>query len=474
MRKGEPVPNFVVIVTDDQGAWSRGDQMPELVTPAIDALGATGLELDGFFCASPVCSPARASLLSGRMPSAHGVHDWIRGDNHGVDTHGVHYLRDQITTPEILAEHGYICAHSGKWHLGDARTPAPGFTHWFAHRDGGGPYFGAPVISDGRERTEPNYITDAISDHAEAMLRTLTAGPAPFYLQVHYTAPHTPWTQRNHPADLLDLYRDCDFPSVPRLPAHPWFESKGGDGGELRSAMRNPLPALRGYCAALSGVDRGVARLVDVLDRSGARADTYVIFTSDNGFSCGHHGYWGKGNGTWPLNMWEPSIRVPFVINRPGAVEPGRTSRLVGAASLKPTLLELADVPAPDDPLAAGTSFARLLDSSARADEPIEDEAVVVYDEYGGTRMIRTAGHKCIVRSGGPAEFYDLVEDPGELRNLADDPAVRDVREHLEHRLGAWFAEHVTAEADAVAQPVSGKGQRAPYWAEASEGRRYV
>lgn len=191
-----------MIMTDDQGAWSRGRLMPELVTPALDELGATGRELTSFFCASPVCSPARASVLTGRMPSAHGVHDWIRCENSGIDTAGVRYLAGLDTTPQILAENGWTCAHSGKWHLGDARNPAPGFTGWFAHRDGGGPYYGAPVVTDGIEGTEPGYVTDAITAHAVALLTGLTSTDDPFYLQVHYTAPHAPWTPANHPDEL--------------------------------------------------------------------------------------------------------------------------------------------------------------------------------------------------------------------------------------------------------------------------------
>lgn len=173
-------PNFVFIMTDDQGAWARGRTMPELITPALDELGATGREYTEFFCASPVCSPARASLLTGRMPSAHGVHDWIRCENDGVNTLGVNYLKPFSSTPELLADAGYSCAHSGKWHLGDARQAAPGFGRWFSHLYGGGPYFGASVSDNGVVGTEAGYITDAISHHAEQYLHELAAEGTPF------------------------------------------------------------------------------------------------------------------------------------------------------------------------------------------------------------------------------------------------------------------------------------------------------
>lgn len=463
-------PSFVVVVTDDQGAWARGRLMPELVTPVLDELGATGLELENFFCASPVCSPARASLLTGRMPSAHGVHDWLRSENSGVSSAGTHYLAGLTTTPQVLADHGYACGHSGKWHLGDARVPAPGFTRWYAHRDGGGHYYGAPMVEEGQEGVEPGYVTYAITEHAVGMLEELATGASPFYVQVNYTAPHTPWHEHEHPGELLDLYRDTDFPSVPRESRHPWFRD---DDRELRAAQDDdPVRALRGYCAALSGVDRGVGELLAVLDRTGRREDTYVVFLSDNGFSCGHHGYWGKGNGTVPTNLWDPSIRVPFIINRPGVVQPRLDDALTSATSLHPTILELAGIPVPPDGLAAGESFAARVTGTSTDAGAVD--GLVVYDEYGGSRMIRTRGHKLVVRHSGPDELFDLAEDPEERENLVGIPAYAEVESDLRCRLRSWFDAHSTPELDAFAAPVLGYGQDRPVWATADVAARYA
>ncbi|WP_343319411.1 hypothetical protein AAFM46_02715 [Arthrobacter sp. TMP15] len=113
--------------------------MPERISPALDQPGAAGREFTEFFCASPVCSPARASLPTGRMPSAHGVHYWIRGESDAGSTRGVHYLKPFSFTPELLPASGYSYAHSGKWQLGDAREAAPGFNRWFSHLSGGAP-----------------------------------------------------------------------------------------------------------------------------------------------------------------------------------------------------------------------------------------------------------------------------------------------------------------------------------------------
>ena len=428
-------PNFLVIMTDDQGAWARGRTMPELITPTLDELGATGHELTRFFCTSPVCSPARASLATGRMPSAHGVHDWIRCENSGVSTVGVHYLENFETTPELLNRAGYTCAHAGKRHLGDARQAAAGFQHWYSHRDGGGSYFGAPVVEDGVVHEEPGYITDAISERATGMLRELASADNPFFLQVHYTAPHSPWTEGNHPPEYLDLYDGCEFPSIPRLPAHEWFNWGYGD---LADGMRNPAENLAGYCASMTAVDKGVRQLLEVLEEAGARADTYVIFTSDNGFSCGQHGIWGKGNGTVPLNVWDDSIK-------------------------------------PVDPLIAGNSIApRFLGSPEEWDAAGKD-SIVIFDEYGGTRMIRTTTHKYVWRHGdAPGELYDLISDPGELSNEFDNPAFTALKEQLHGELVAWFRDHSEPQYDGFARPVTGLGQNSPVWTADEDADRYA
>src|SRR5699024_655650 len=155
-----------------------------------------GVEFTRAFCASPVCSPSRASMLTGRMPSAHGVHDWIIGTEH-PDAHPDAYLTGQVTIAEVLADHGYDCAMIGKWHLGDARHPAPGYRTWYAHRRGGGPYVGAPIWRDGHAAAEPRHFTEAVGAEAVRFLRERT-GAQPFFLHINFTAPHDPWFDQ-HP-----------------------------------------------------------------------------------------------------------------------------------------------------------------------------------------------------------------------------------------------------------------------------------
>jgi arylsulfatase A-like enzyme len=449
--------NFLVVVTDDQGPWALGCQgNDEIRTSAIDALADNGVRFESFFCASPVCSPARASLLTGRMPSAHGVHDWIRGEAYGVADEA-RYLTGLTTTPEVLAANGWRCGHVGKWHLGDAREPAPGFEYWYAHRTGDGPYFGAPIWRDGAKVSEDRYITEAITDEALAFLETVARRDDPFYLQVHYTAPHSPWLGQ-HPAEYLDLYADCAFDSCPREDPHPWFS---WEPGPISDAMRDPRPSLQGYFASITAVDDGVAALVRKLADEGLTESTCVVFTSDNGFSCGQHGIWGKGNATTPLNMWENSVRVPFIISVPGRTPSGMVDRgLAGACDLHPTILELANLTPADDPLAAGASLVSRLDGRTGAAEHI-----MVFDEYGGTRMVRTAEWKLVRRHGdAPDELYNVREDPLERHNRIDDRYCYQTIDELNSLLIDWFAAHTRPDRDAYRRPVSGRGQLRPVW----------
>ena len=165
-------PNILFILADDLGCWSLGyTGNQDAITPHLDGMARQGMVIQNFFCASPVCSPARATLLTGRMPSVHGVLDWLDGGN--MSTAGafpVEYLREFRGYTDYLHEVGYQCALSGKWHLGDSMRPQKGFGHWYAHQYGGGSYQDAPMIRDGIPVHEPGYITHAITRDAVEFL----------------------------------------------------------------------------------------------------------------------------------------------------------------------------------------------------------------------------------------------------------------------------------------------------------------
>ena len=445
-------PNVLFIVSDDQGTWALGCAgNPEIRTPNLDRLAARGVRFDNFFCASPVCSPARASLLTGDIPSRHGVHDWIRVGSVG-DTR-VDYLAGQTMITDVLADRGYRVGLVGKWHLGAADVPRPNFVKWFAHQSGMGPYYGAPMIDHDRPVVVDGYLSDVLADVASTFVRDEARRPEPFWLSLNFTAPHYPWID-SHPKAYTDLYEDCAFESCPQEPPHPWF---AGGKPAIDRGVTERHASLVGYFAAVTAMDAAIGRVLDALEREGLAESTLVVFMSDNGMNCGHHGIWGKGNGTRPQNMYDTSVKVPCIVAQPGRIPAGRVNTdLVSAYDVFPTLVEWLGVPHASQRPQPGRSFVAAL--AGRPFEP--DREVVVYDEYGPVRMVRTAEWKYVHRHpDGPHELFDLAGDPGERRNLVDDPHHADVVAALRGRLAGWFARYVDPARDGVDKGVTGCGQ---------------
>ena len=403
----EKKPNVVFILTDDQGPWAAGCcGNDEIRTPFLDRLASEGTRFSNFFCTSPVCSPARASLMTGRIPSAHGVHDWIREGNMPPDR--ARYLEGLTCYTDVLAANGYTVGLSGKWHLGDSLAPQHGFSHWFAMPTGGSQYNDAGMIRDGQVETQPGYLTDVITDDALEFISANREGP--FCLSVNYNAPHTPFT--GHPPEIVDSYDDCPFRTCPQEALHPWAVQ----GAAVHMGNRE---SLKGYFAAITALDLNVGRILERLEQLGIRGNTLVLFSSDNGYSCGHHGFWHKGNGTFPLNMYENSVKVPFIVSQPGRIPAGRVSEAMASQyDFMPTLLEYLGLPDPNDDMSPGRSFLPALSGETND----AGEEIVVFDEYGPVRMIRTREWKYVHRYPyGPHELYDLVNDPGERSNLVED-----------------------------------------------------
>ena len=425
-------PNVLFIISDDQGAWALGCAgNDEIRTPVLDRLAAGGMRFDNFFCASPVCSPARASILTGDIPSRHGVHDWIRAGSMGPSR--TDYLQGQTLITDVVAASGYRCGLVGKWHLGASDVPRPNFVRWFAHQSGMGPYYGAPMVDETRPFSAEGYISDVLSREAIAFLDGEADQPAPFWLSLNFTAPHYPWIDQ-HPREFTDLYQECAFHSCPDEPPHPWF---AGGRPEIERGRTERRASLIGYFAAVSAMDAAIGRVLDHLERAGLRESTLVVFMADNGMNCGHHGIWGKGNGTRPQNMYDTSVKVPCIVAQPGRIVAGTVNRdLLSAYDVLPTLVDYLRVPYHAGHAQPGHSFVDLLDGRPGRGQ----REIVVYDEYGPVRMVRTAEWKYVYRHpDGPHEAFDLRADPGERRNLIDDPAAQPMIRELRGRLDAWF-----------------------------------
>jgi len=445
--------NVLFILTDDEGPWAAGCYgNREIRTPSIDRLAAEGMRFTNFFCTSPVCSPSRATLLTGRIPSQHGVHDWIKCGNVGPDA--VEYLEGETTYTDVMAAAGWNVGISGKWHLGASQLAQHGFGDWFVHQSGASDYTNAPMVRDGELVNEPGYVTDAITDEALRMMERYAADEKPFYLSVHYTAPHSPWIGQ-HPEEIVDSYEECAFESCPQEPRHPW-------AGRLTDEHLGNRESLKGYFAAVTAMDVNVGRLLDRLVELGLRESTLVVFMSDNGFSCGQHGFWGKGNGTYPRNMYESSIKVPAIFSHPGRIPAGlATDEMASGYDVMPTLLEYVGLPPPEGGNRPGTSLVPCL-----AGEATEGRgSVVVFDEYGPVRMIRTREWKYVYRHpNGPDELWDLANDPDERANVIDAPEHAARAAELKAELDAWFRRYVDPACDGLRQDGKPGGQTERVW----------
>ena len=269
-------PNLLFVLTDDQGAWAMGCAgNAEIRSPNLDRLAREGIRFDNFFCTSPVCSPARASILTGRIPSQHGVHDalmWQSDTSKGgldreVPADRVQFLLGMPTYAELLRDRGYDTCLSGKWHLGDGLEPRCGFDTWNPMPYGGTNYFNVPVVANGQIEKHEAYATELFTDNALNFLKAQVSEERPFCLAVHYTAPHKPWGREHHPQALWDEYYDrCPFDSVPG-PDEPL--PVGFNAGAVDAETRKQN--LAGYFAAIEGMDRHVGRLLDWLEEQDLR-----------------------------------------------------------------------------------------------------------------------------------------------------------------------------------------------------------
>ncbi len=462
-------PNIIFILTDDQGAWAMncaGNN--DIITPNLNKLAHDGVRYDNFFCASPVCSPARASIVTGRMPSAHGIHDWLKkgsidttaypemaGHEHFITPDKpIEYLDGQKTYIEHLAENGYKCALSGKWHLGNNADKKKGFDKWFTIPTGGGSYFQHEIYENGKFfSNEGNYLTDTLTDKALDFIDEYSAGENPYYISLHFTAPHTPWEEDQHPKEYIDLYRDCQFDSVPNLPIHKNqnYSAPAPKNNEKR------LANLRGYFAAITALDANIGRVINKLKELGTYDDTVIIFSGDNGMNMGHHGVWGKGNGTYPPNMYDESVKIPFIIKAPFIAQTNKVEHaLQSHIDIFATILEIANIKYQPENYQSGVSFYKNL----TGDTSKNNDRIFICDEYAIVQMIRTNEYKYIKNyETGHEIFYDLINDKNETINAIFDPRYADVIAKISKDMQDFFAANRIDKFDGRYLKISGRGQ---------------
>ena len=436
-------PNILFVYTDDQASWTLGCYgNAQAHTPHLDRLADQGARLANALVTTPVCSPARAALFSGRYGSELGILDFIPNPGHKeytAETGAVGLESRFVTFPALLARAGYATALVGKWHLGDwSSDPARRFhptRHGFAHfvgLTGGGTSTRDPKIEqEGVERTVSGLTEDILTEAAMAYLERRDAA-RPFFLFLGLRAPHTQYLPVA-PEDAAP-YKNID-PVIPN-PAYPDLNV-----ADLKARMRD-------YLSSVTCIDRNVGRLLAALDRLGLAENTIVIFSSDHGYNMGHNGIWHKGNGIWATktlpparpgwvrryrpNLYDHSLRVPALVRWPGVVRPGTViERTVSNVDWYPTILAMAGVALPRDVTVRGRDAGPLLRG-----QPVADWADDFYAEYSmriyartDLRAYRTAEWKLVRDYLNPDldELYDLRADPAEARNRirdAADPAV--------------------------------------------------
>lgn len=455
-------PNIVFIMSDDhayQAVSAYGHRLNS--TPNIDRIAKEGIQFDRCYVTNSICGPSRATLLTGKYSHKNGV-----PDNY------TEFDGSQTTLPKLLQSAGYQTAIVGKWHL---KSDPTGFDYWDV-LPGQGKYYRPDFRSPAGRRAEEGYTTNIITRLATTWLEQDRQAERPFFLMIHHKAPHRPW----YPApDQLTAFGDTEFPEPRTLFDNYQGRSSAVHEAEMRIEQMNPSTDLkiwhennrhrkwlyshmsddvrrmweatydprfdefgsdnrtehqrrrwmyqlylRDYLRCINSVDDSVGQILECLKRNQLEQNTIVVYTSDQGFYLGEHGWFDK------RLMYEPSLRTPLVVRWPGVTAPGRTESeaIVSNVDLAPTLLDAADCNVPTE--MQGQSFRTLL-----AGEPLNDWREVFYYQYieGRERDHHVARHDGVTDGrfklihyyeSDEWELYDLATDPHEVHNRYDDESI--------------------------------------------------
>lgn len=458
-------PNVVLIFTDNQQASTLGCYgNSEVHTPNLNRLASEGLKFDNAFCPNAFCSPCRASVLTGKLPSQHGVHSWIDDRNMPEWPAGWHALNGLNTLPGLLQADGYSTALIGKYHLGEPTTPAEGFDHWVTLEDGHvRSFYRNRIFDNGKTYEQSGHSVDFFTGKATEFMADQVATDSPFFLFLPYPAPygHWPATKETDENRHTKRYADCPMHSVPRealskKAVDGFLMSNEGSTTDLDFSMLmrapNDLPTLRNYYSQISMVDDGVGEIMASLEALGIADNTLLIYTTDHGLSVGQHGFWGHGGASFPSNLHRATHSIPLIARQKGVVPEARISNLmVSNMDLYATILSHTGVDIPEDQFSLPS---RNLMPVLKGDTDVDLGDDVVYSEQEETRVIRTPRWALFKRFDGPTnqgigdELYDVENDPQETINLAGDANYREIETELGNKLTEFFSKHVRAEAD--------------------------
>ncbi|HSW02636.1 MAG TPA: sulfatase [Sedimentisphaerales bacterium] len=455
-------PNILFIMTDDHASHAMscyGSKINQ--TPNLDRIAKEGMRFTNSFCTNSICAPCRAVILTGKYSHLNGQID-----------NNVIFDGSQQTFPKRLQKAGYETAIVGKWHL---RSDPTGFDYWNI-LPGQGDYYNPVMIEMGQRKKHTGYVTDILTDHALGWLKGRGADK-PFCLMYHHKAPHRNWQPG---PKHLDLYEDVQIPEPATL-----FDDYEGRGRAAReqdmsiektmtradlklTAPNNLTPEqkaawdaaygprnkafeearlegkelvrwkyqryMKDYLRCVASVDENVGRVLDYLDQSGLAENTIVIYTSDQGFYLGDHGWFDK------RFMYEESLRMPLVVRYPKEIKPGSVNGdIVLNLDFGETFLDYAGVPVPAD--MQGRSIRPILQGQTPGDwrtsmyyHYYEFPAVHSVKRHYG---VRTQRYKLIhfYNDIDEWELYDLQSDPDEMKNLYGDARYADVVQELKAEL---------------------------------------
>ncbi|WP_175477152.1 sulfatase family protein [Ruania alba] len=420
-------PNVLVVLTDQWRAQATGYAGDENVsTPVLDTLAAESVNFTEAVSGTPVCCPARASMLTGQYPLQHGVY-----------INDVELEPTGSTLAEEFATAGYRTGYIGKWHLygspdgnyGRRKLPVPrekrfGFEYWKAaectHNYNSSLYFHG---DDPQPKTWPGYDAHAQTEDACGFIAQNSAGEDPYFLMLSYGPPHFPL--HTAPQEYRQRYTDAEITLRANVPDE---------------AAQESAQALRGYYAHIAALDDCLAQLLAAVENSGTAEDTIIIFASDHGDMMGSHGI----RHDVKVCPWDEAVRVPMLVRYPRRFgREGRTDTSpFDMPDLMPTLLGLCGLPVPGHVTGTdvfGTRPAHRAHSSFLSlPVPILWARSYGFDAYRG---IRTATHTYIRTRTSPWLLYDNVADPYQQQNLCGQPEATGLQRDLDAELNHWLAD---------------------------------
>ncbi len=420
-------------------SWASCLARPEfLETPNMDRMARGGAHLANAFVSTSLCSPSRASILTGQYMHHHRVVDNQRPVRPGT-----------VFFPNYLKRQGYQTAFIGKWHMGHEQdNPRPGFDHWVSF-PGQGTYTDPTLNINGQRREFSGYTTDVLTDQALEWLSTERDRTQPFFLYLSFKSVHYPFQPAERhkgrydgkPIDYPETMANTDrnYQTQPRWVRERRYSIHGIDHMETGAFDKDPVPDFdqlyRRYCETVHGLDENLGRVLKYLEANRLTDNTLIIYMGDNGFELGEHGFYDK------RDAFEHSIRVPMLAYAPGFIEPGtQIDQMVQNIDIAPTIMDVCDAEAPEEAAMDGRSFLPLLTGRSI---PWRDHILYEYHwEWNfpatpTTLAIRTERYKYIFYHGvwDHNGLYDLETDPHERHNLINVPSYRETAERLKTQL---------------------------------------